>query len=152
MLNDITEKIFLYLLILFLTSSCEKLDYHDILKGSWYTIIKDTGRYEEIHLNDSILVYCSGDDAGVIVPLNYLIQKDTIYVFDDNNVITDKYQIKLFEGNNNQILLQNKDKKLLFNRLDTIINNLDSIFTDTITLDAFAFSVSQRAEKIKTSL
>lgn len=46
----------IYISIIFF--SCNKGELHDNVKGSWYNINKEEKTYQEIHIDDSIFIYC----------------------------------------------------------------------------------------------
>jgi len=143
--NIIIKTKFLFIILLVLEISCKEYKHSGLITGSWYSVNKDSGLYEEIHINDSLLIYCNS--WGIIIPYNYIICNDSLFIFYVKNEIINKYKISSINEKTNQLILINGNEKFLFIRMDTTFFCLDSIFYNETKLDTFSYNFFLRSRK-----
>lgn len=139
----------IYISIIFF--SCNKGELHDNVKGSWYNINKEEKTYQEIHIDDSIFIYCY-NNCDLLLTFNYSIKNDSIYLFFDKNNIEYMYQILLDKSNKKEISLINKKEKLTFNKMDKTYKNLNDFLVDYESLDSLSKDYFNRRHVILNSL
>ena len=131
--------------------SCNNSRHFDNLIGSWYHVNKDKGTYREIHIDDSLFVY-SYDNADIVIPFNYIVKEDSVFLLENKKNVIEKYQILTTNSSKKRMFLINKNEKLLFIKMDSTIENLNDIFIDFESLDSFSFDFHQRKNNILYSL
>lgn len=62
------------------------------LQAGWYVVNNDNALYEEIYITNNILANYDNVIHGLI-PFNYEIKNDTIFIFHSRDKIINKYKI-----------------------------------------------------------
>mgnify|MGYP006285128785 CR=1 FL=1 len=132
-------------------TSCTNDDYIDIIKGSWFSLNKEANTYEEIHIDDSLFIYCH-DNCNVLLTYNYSIEEDSIYLFLNENDIESRYQILFDKSNGKVMYLKNRQKKLVFKRIDSTYENLNDFLVGFESLDSLCLDYHQRKRIVMQTL
>lgn len=122
----------IYISIIFF--SCTKGENYDSIKGSWYNVNKEEKTYEEIHIDDSLFIYCY-DNCNILLTFNYTIKDDSIYLSLDKKNVEYKYQMLFNQTNKEEMVLVNKQEKLIFKKMDETYENLNDFLIDYESMD-----------------
>lgn len=141
----------LLIYISFLIFSCKSSEHHDSLKGSWYNVDEAKRTYKEIHIDDSLYIYCS-DNCDLIIPFNYYLKGDSIYLFVGKDNVRDTYQILFSNSSKREMYLTSKRQKLFLRKMDDKYENLNNFLVDYESLDSLSYDYHQRKKDIMNSL
>lgn len=139
----------IYMCIMFF--SCKKGENHDRLKGSWFSVNKQEKTYEEIHVDDSLFIYCY-DNCNVLLTFSYSIKDDSIYLSLDKMSVESKYQMLFNKINKEEMVLINKQKRLDFKKMDETYKNLNDFLIDYESMDSLSNDYFERRNIILSSL
>lgn len=142
-------KIMLILIyVSFILLTCTRNEkYDEVIKGSWYNLNIEEKTYEEIHINDSLFIYCF-DNCDVIIPYQYFLLEDTIYLLSNNCNIKEKYMISYIGVGKKKLYLINKKSNLTFTKMGFIYKELNYFLSDFETLDSLTNDYFIRKNKI----
>ncbi len=99
--------------IVFFLISCVGIKPTKDLRGSWYYFNRDKGSYREIHIDDSLFVYCY-DNASIVVPFVYTIKDDSVYLMGNDREVVEKYRLLYSDSSGKKISLINNRESLVF--------------------------------------
>lgn len=131
--------------------SCKKGEKFDGIKGGWYNVNNAEKTYEEIHLDDSLFIYCY-DNCNVLLTFNYSIKDDSIYLSLDKKNVKYKYQMLFSKSNKEAMILINKQDTLNFKKLDITYENLNNFLVDYESMDFLSSDYFHRRSIILNSL
>jgi len=138
--------IFVYVsFILFAFTRNEK--YDEVIKGSWYSLNIEEKTYEEIHINDSLFIYCF-DNCDVIIPYKYILKEDSIYLLSNYGNIKEKYMVSYNGDGRKKLNLINKNSRLTFIKMDLTYKELNYFLSDFESLDSLTNDYFIRKNKI----
>mgnify|MGYP000330225891 CR=1 FL=1 len=136
------HQVVLILIALILSSCNPKISQKTIL-GSWYNFNKSNNEYHEIHIDDSLFVYIY-DNADILLPFDYKLNNDTLYLGAGLDSITKKYKVSRFKRSSKKLFLKDEYEGLVFTKLDTTIQNLNKYFVNFESLDSFSYDYYKR--------
>lgn len=131
----------IYISIIFF--SCTKGENYGSVKGSWYNVNKEEKTYEEIHIDDSLFIYCY-DNCNILLTFNYTVKDDSIYLSLDKKNVTYKYQMLFNQSNKEEMVLVNKQEKLIFKKMDEAYENLNDFLIDYESMDSLTYDYFHR--------
>lgn len=126
--------------------SCNNID-NKTIKGSWYSVNKDAENYEEVHIDDSLFIYCY-DNCNVVLTFNYILRNDSIFLFLDNKHVKDNYKIVFANSSQEELHLINKQGKLNFLKMNKTYSNLNEFLISYESLDSLSCDYFQRKKII----
>ena len=139
----------IYISIIFF--SCKNSEHYNSINGSWYNVNKDKGTYEEIHIDDSLFIYCF-DNCDVLIPFKYFLNGDSIYLGSDKKNISQKHQILVDNSIKGEMCLIMEHETLTFKKLDETYENLNDFLVDYESLDSLSYDYFHRRNNILNSL
>lgn len=119
----------LFLSLLLTLMACSKEDY---IKGDWQAV-DEKKNYSELFIKTGIIRICS-DAAGIIPPISYYIEDDSLFSSNLN------YQI--IKVNNDSLVLKSIQSTLYLRRIENGVKLSD--FTDKNVEDAYRISFNER--------
>lgn len=148
-LQNKIKPIFYLIYLCLIVFSCRDVNHKDI-NGSWYNVDISNKTYEEIHIDDSLFIYCF-DNCDILIPFLYSIKDDSIYFLSQNEVI-EKHQIVLCKSNNKMMILGSNLEKKIFEKMESSYDNLNEFLIDFETLDSLSYDYHQRKNILFGSL
>lgn len=141
--------ILIYISIIFF--SCKNSEHYNSINGSWYSVNKDKGTYEEIHIDDSLFIYCF-DNCDVLIPFKYFLNSDSIYLGSDKKNISHKHKILVDNSIKGEMFLIKEHETLIFKKMDDTYENLNNFLVDYESLDSLSLDYHKRKKDIMNSL
>jgi hypothetical protein len=139
----------IFLSLLLLLFNCDNGEIKHI-RGSWYRVDTISYVYEEIHTNDTLLVYCY-DNCDIVISFDITLSEDSLLMFSSNQL---KHRYHLFLENVPQkrmILISDKDT-LVFEYLNAGYTNLEAEIENHESLGSLSMDYFNRKWDIIDSL
>lgn len=142
-------KYYVILSLLLLLFSCDGSDNKSI-RGSWYRVDTINNVYEEIHTNDTLLVYCY-DNCDIIISFDVKLSEDSLFMFSLCQLKRRYHLLLENDPQKRMILISDKDT-LVFNYLNSGYTNLEGEVENYESLDSLAMDYFNRKWDLLDSL
>ncbi len=120
------------------------------IKGSWYKVDTISNIYEEIHMNDSLMIYCF-NNCEIILPFDIVIDEDSLHMYSLDQ-LKHSYRFSLKNDPKKQLRLIFDQDTLVFEALDTSYKNLEEVIHNYESLDSITRDYFQRKSDILDSI
>jgi hypothetical protein len=142
-----------YLMILsfLLFFSCNKSVEKEDLIGSWYNMNMEANTYEEIHINETFIIWCY-NACDIIWSYDYFIIGDSIYFTNDGKNICNRFEITIKGINSKKLHLVNNRENVVFIKMRKSFNDLKDYVMGEESLELLNLEYIFRRDSIYNSL
>ena len=137
------ERLISIIFFALILSSCNPRIEKNTVLGSWYHFDNSNNEYREIHIDDSLFIYIY-DNAEILLPYDYLLEDDTFYLGVGLDSIVKKYKVSHSKRSEKKIILKDEYEKLVFTKMDTIIDDLNNGILNFDSLERFSYNYYNR--------
>jgi hypothetical protein len=138
-----------FLSLLLLLLYCDYADDKS-LRGSWYRVDTINDVYEEIHTNDTILVYCY-NNCDIVISFDVKLSEDSLFMFSLNQ-LKRRYHLFLENTPQKRMILTSDTDTLVFKYRNSGYNNLEEEVENYEALDSLTIDYFNRKWNLLDSL